>query len=299
MTTKNPNIRLGGYSSIFGVNESKRIIIVSLDELHQHPGLHVSVAHDSYLDELTESIKKNGLFEDIRAFPDPKGGYWIISGRHRCEAAKQAGLQEVSVILDDTMTLEEAEIAITDCNLRHKLSIMERAWTYRIKKEAESRQGYRSDIHGKIEQTTRPSEGERTIQRFIRLTYLVPELQEIAGKGRLSVRAGAALSYLSEGFQHLTAKKIEEAGTVPNMNIAEQWKKMYARGTLTTEILVNWFSSNYQGQGPYKVSLSYDKFSEFIPKKFTKEETEELICRLLKEWSNDRHKGEGEKNHHG
>lgn len=146
---------LGGVNKVFREQQeaagSKRIVSIPLDQLHQHPQLNVSVQDDAYLQELTESIKKNGILEEIRAFPDPDGGYWIISGRHRAAAAKLAGFEEVDCILDDDMSQETAEIAITDSNLRHDLSVMEKAWTYRIKRDAESRQGYRSDLHGKRE----------------------------------------------------------------------------------------------------------------------------------------------------
>lgn len=283
-----PDIKLKGYNALFGVDDSRRIVTLPLKDLHQHPGLHVTVAQDGYLDELTASIKKNGLFEEVRAFPDPEGGYWIISGRHRCEAARKAGLQEVPAILDDSMTREEAEIAITDCNLRHKLGIMEKAWTYRIKREAESRQGYRSDLHGQREQREKPTESERNIQRYIRLTYLVPALRariESLGASKLPVRTGAALSYLSDELQEMVALKITETGKIPDMKTAESWKRLFLGGNLSERYLWEWFALSPQKEPSYSISLSAKQLAPYLPKSYTKQEADQLILQLLKDWS--------------
>lgn len=288
MATKFPEMKLSGYGSLFGIHDEKRIVNIPIGELHQHPGLHIAVARDAYLDELADSIKKNGIFEEVRAFPDPDGGYWIISGRHRCEAAKLAGLKEVPVILDDSMTREAAEIAITDCNLRHELSIMEKAWTYRIKREAENRQGARTDLHGKPERQDKPTESERTIQRYIRLTYLIDPLQQMVGKkgaNALKVRTGEALSYLPEDLQQTIAWKIMETGIVPDMRSAKNWRGMYDNGALTKEYLVEWFSLDQESSPSFTLSLSSRKLSDYLPESCSSEDAEQLIISLLKDWA--------------
>lgn len=283
-----PDIKLSSFNSLFGADTTKRIVTLPLSELHQHPKLGVQVQDGPYLDELAESIRKNGLLEDVRAFPDPEGGYWIISGRHRCEAAKRAGLAEVSVILDDAMTQETAEIAITDSNLRHKLGVMEKAWTYRIKREAETRQGFRSDLHGKKQEKSTDSESERTIQRYIRLTYLVPYLRvrtESLGKDKLPIRTGAALSYLPEKMQLFVADQIQKTGNLPDMNTAEMWKEQSDLGILTEQMITDHLSQNEQKKATYSLSLSHKKIAEFLPKEYTKTDAEELMLSLLREWS--------------
>lgn len=293
---KVPEMKLGGYNSLFGVSDTRRIITVPLSELHQHPGLHVAVAQDAYLDELTESIKKNGLFEEVRAFPDPDGGYWIISGRHRCEAAKRAGLKEVSVILDDSMTKEAAEIAITDCNLRHELSIMEKAWTYRIKREAESRQGARTDLHGKVDDAPRAKEtdSERTIQRYIRLTYLYPGLRALMdqkAKKKLSLRAGAALSYLSEDKQELVKDMILKYGFVPSQEYAEGWRDRERIHQLTKEDIRAGFkmlANQKRAKKAKKVSVNYVSIAPYLPDDFSSKQVQNLIVELLQEWAEER-----------
>lgn len=268
-----------GVSNVFRHEEeieTKRIVRLSLSELHQHPKLHVSVAEDSYLAELTESVKANGVLEEIRVFPDPEGGYWIISGRHRAAAAKRAGMTEVDCILDDNMTQETAEIAIVDSNLRHELSPMEQAWTLRMKHEAEVRDGRKTDR----------TESDATMFRYIRLTYLIQNLQdrtELMGKAQLKVRTGAALSYLPEELQEVVDDCIEITGKLPSMEIAEEWKRSIA--TLTAEEITAWFEQPAeQKKKPKKFTMPFDTVSQFVPDSFTQSDVENLVVQLLKEW---------------
>lgn len=271
---------LGGVGNVFRSEQesdvNKRIVRLPLSELHQHPQLHVTVPEDSYLTELTESIKANGILEDIRVFPDPLGGYWIISGRHRAAAAKLAGMTEVDCIIDDDMTQETAEIAITDANLRHELSPMERAQTLRIKHDAEVKQGRRSDR----------TESDRTMFRYIRLTYLINDLQdrtELTGKAQLKVRTGAALSYLSEELQWVVNEQIDQTGKLPTMEIAEDWKRN--ADTLTGEQVVAWFAAPAESKTKSKkISVPYETIARFVPANYTQSEVEALLVQLLMDW---------------
>ncbi len=289
---------LGGLDKIFrpagSGAENKHIVILPLAELHQHPQLGVQIRKDNDFDKLVNSIKQNGLLQAILAFPDPDGGYWIISGRHRCEAAKSLGWTEISVILDDTMTQETAEIAITDCNLQHELGVMEKAWTYRIKREAESRQGYRSDLHPEDEnlpttgrEVDAPMESERTIQRYIRLTYLVPELQALADRqdsASLKVRTGAALSYLSASLQHDIACWIKDYGKTPDMKTAEEWKLLWEN--ISSDDVLLWFQQEDKPkEKSVSVSLPYSEIAGAIPAGYGKKEITELVQALLKDWA--------------
>lgn len=291
--TRKPEFKLSGYDSLFRLDSSKRIVTLPLSDLHQHPQLGVQIRKDGNFDKLVKSIKQNGLLQAILAFPDPDGGYWIISGRHRCEAVRSLGWAEIPAILDDTMTQETAEIAITDCNLQHTLGTMEKAWTYRIKREAESRQGFRSDLHPegkKIQasgQEVGGKESERTIQRYIRLTYLVPELQQMADrqdKTALKVRTGAALSYLSESIQKRIAIWIKSYDKIPDMKIAEEWKLL--EEDLTEGDVLLWFQQEDKPKGKtVSVSLSYAEVAGAIPAGYGKKQIDSLVRDLLTEWA--------------
>lgn len=291
--TKGLDFSLGGVGKVFREQQqaagSKRIVTIPLAQLHQHPQLNVSVQDDAYLKELTESIKKNGILEEIRAFPDPDGGYWIISGRHRAAAAKLAGYTEVDCILDDEMTQETAEIAITDSNLRHDLTVMEKAWTYRIKHDAESRQGYRSDLHGKREKE-KGEESERTITRYIRLTYLIPALAdrtELQGAYQLKIRTGEALSFLSKDLQNVVEDCICRTGRLPDAKTADKWKLICEN--LSEEDICLWFDElehkDKVKNKSLKVSLPYLRVSQSIPAGYGKRQISELIEDLLAEWA--------------
>lgn len=287
--TKKLDYSLGGVNKVFREQQeaagSKRIVSIPLDQLHQHPQLNVSVQDDAYLKELTESIKKNGILEEIRAFPDPDGGYWIISGRHRAAAAKLAGFEEVDCILDDDMTQETAEIAITDSNLRHDLSVMEKAWTYRIKRDAESRQGYRSDLHGKREKD-KTEESERTITRYIRLTYLIPALAErteLQGKYQLKIRTGEALSFLSEELQREVEHCICQSGKLPDQKTAEEWKKLCE--TLSKDDIARWFYEIKPTKVSASISIHVSDLAGVIPAGYGKKQIAELVHNLLTEWA--------------
>lgn len=269
-----------GVSNVFRAekeSETKRIIRLPIAELHQHPQLHVAVAEDSYLDELTESVKKNGILEEPRVFPDPAGGYWIISGRHRVAAAKRAEMDELDCIIDDNMTKETAEIAITDSNLRHELSPMEKAWTLRIKHEAE--------VKKESDKADR-AESDATMFRYIRLTYLIQDLQdrtELKGKAQLKVRTGAALSYLSEDLQHVVNDCIENTGKLPDMTTAEDWSRQ--KDTITAAAITAWFEKKPPAKKkPKKFSMPFETVSAFVPEEYSQGEIENLVVQLLKEW---------------
>lgn len=287
-----PEIKLGGYQSLFQSpvqTGGKRMVLLPLTQLHQHSRLHVEVREDAYLQELTESIRSHGILEDVRVISDSAGGYIIVSGRHRCRAAELAGLQEVSTIIDDTMTMEQAEIAISDCNLRHELSVMEKAWTYRIKREAENRQGMRSDLHGVTEKDL-SAESERTMQRYIRLTYLIPELQQLTeqkGAKRLPVRSGAALSYLPQELQQLFYELLgnEAGGKPPSLADIEFLKVKNDKGMLQEADIHTLFQPKSPTALKSKISLSPDKLRQWIPAYYSAEQTEELILSLLREWA--------------
>lgn len=287
---------LGGVSKVFGEQQeadgSRRIITVPIAELHQHPRLQVEVVQDSYLDELVESIKHNGILEELRIFPDAdNGGYWIVSGRHRVKAAQLAGYDEINCIIDDNMTIETAEIAITDSNLRHELGIMEKAWTLRIKREAEKKQGYRSDLHG--EQDSEIKESEGTVRRYIRLTYLIKDLQEMTeldGKKQLKIRTGAELSYLPEDLQQTVADCIDDFGRMPDAATAENWKLM--RESLTADDIRFWFEETEKPQKkPVKITLKPAQIAKYVPPEYTTAEVNELVIGLLSEWAKKQKEG--------
>lgn len=294
--TKTLDFSLGGVSKVFREQQeaggSRRIITVPIAELHQHPRLQVEVLYDNYLDELVESIKHNGILEEPRVFPDPdNGGYWLVSGRHRVKAATLAGYTEIDCIVDDSMTVETAEIAITDSNLRHELTVLEKAWTLRIKREAEKRQGYRSDLHG--EQQSEIKESEGTVRRYIRLTYLIPDLQdmtELEGKQQLKIRTGAELSYLPEDLQQVVADCIGQYGKMPDAATAEEWRlECEDIETLTEENIRSWFENSCKPKKkPVKISLKPAQIAQFVPPEYTTAEVNELVLRLLRQWARER-----------
>lgn len=218
-----------------------QILSIPLNELHQHPQMEVSILVDDYLQKLVKDIRKNGIANRITVFPDPDGGYWIISGYHLVEAAKLAGYTEADCILNRSMTKEIAEKTIAAALCTKESSITREAFALRKKWEAESHQGYRSDLHGDIGRSRVEILSERTRQRYIRLTYLIPFLRDQVDNRWLRIRTGEALSYLSESMQQVVAENIKKYNLVPTMKIAEEWKALSKKGSLLEAQILDYF----------------------------------------------------------
>lgn len=224
----------------------QKLDVTKLKEFENHP---YKVKHDDEMELLIDSIKEHGILSPIIARPLENGEYEIISGHRRLFASKRAGLTEVPALVVE-MDRDNAAIALVDSNLhRDNISPSEKAFAYKLKMEAMSRQGYRSDLtSGQLvpksdDNRTMSVIGEdagesyKTVQRYIRLTYLIPELLELVDEGRIALTPAVELSYLTEEQQYSLLGTIEIEDRTPSLSQAVRFKKLSQAGQLTDELI--------------------------------------------------------------
>ena len=256
MPKRGANISLSSYDDIFETDESRadaqlervqKIPISELVPFKDHP---FKVVDDEAMLRTTESIAQYGVLTPLIARPLEDGTYEIISGHRRAHAAEAAGLTEVPVIVRD-MDDDAATVLMVDSNLqREHILPSERAFAYKMKLEAVKRQGERTDLTadgtsrqvvGKLEaadvlgQTT--GESGRQIQRFIRLTYLIPELLDLIDEKKISFNPAVELSYLKPTEQEMFLSVMEWSQNAPSLSQAQRLKKLSQEGKLTPNVM--------------------------------------------------------------
>jgi len=269
-----------------------KIQIINLGELHSFPENPFRVREDEDFDELVLSIKENGLISPLVVRPHEDGGYEIISGHRRRLACEKAGLTEVPVLIY-ALDRDSAAIALVDSNL-HRENILpsEKAFAYKMKLEALSRQGKRTDLtscqvgtkfrsDAEIAETV--SDSARQVQRYIRLTHLVPKLLDLVDDKRIAFTPAVELSYLTEQEQYTLLDTIESEDCTPSLSQAQRMKKLSQLGRLTADVIYSIMSEDKPNQRE-KIKLPAERVREFFPKSYTTQQMEYTIIKLLEQW---------------
>lgn len=243
----------------------QNISIKEIQPFRNHP---FTVTDNEDMAKIVESIGKVGTITPLLARPLPDGGYELISGHRRLEACRKLGLEIIPVIVRD-MTDDEAVIAMVDANLqREHILPSEKAFAYKMKLEAIKHQGVASrQVVGKRESAddVSVSESGRTIQRYIRLTKLIPQLLKMVDEERIAFSIGVELSYLTEYEQRDLLEAIELEDKTPSLSQAIQMKKLSQSGRLDSEIIEKIISQDKPNQRE-KISFQYDELSKYFPK---------------------------------
>ena len=241
------------------------ITIKEIQPFRNHP---FTVADNEDMAKIVESIGKVGTITPLLARPLPDGGYELISGHRRLEACRKLGLENIPVIVRE-MTDDEAVIAMVDANLqREHILPSEKAFAYKMKLEAIKHQGVISrQVVGKRESAddVSSSESGRTVQRYIRLTKLIPPLLKMVDEERIAFSVGVELSYLYEYEQQDLLEAIELEDKTPSLSQAIQMKKLSQSGRLDSEIIERIISEDKPNQRE-KISFQYDELSKYFPK---------------------------------
>ena len=255
----------------------ERVQAVSLDSIHPFQGHPFKVREDADMEALKESIRTSGVITPAVVRPLPEGGYEMVSGHRRLAACRVLGLEKMPVIVremdDDTATL-----MMVDANRqREKILPSERAFAYRMRMEALLQRGHY--VRAMEEET-----GERfkQVQRYIRLTYLIPGLLELVDEDRMGIIPGVELSYLSEEEQGYVLQAIETEGMIPSVAQAKEMRACAARGELDLEKPLDIL---YAGKGKQRerLILSMDRFAEYFPIDATPREIEDELVSLLRQ----------------
>ena len=265
------------------VGEDK-VVRLPLSVMHEFKGHPFRVLDDAKMAETVESIEKYGVLMPgiVRPDADAPGTYEIVAGHRRRRASQLAGLSDMPVIVKN-LSDDEATVIMVDSNIqREDLLPSERAWAYRMKYEALKRMGVSES--GTRNDTVLANEfgkSRNTIQRYIRLTYLVPELLEMVDQNALPETVGYDLSFLKEKEQRMLLHIIQSRKCVPNGAQAKKLHEYSKSGELTAivmELLME------QKEDLSKVSLKGREIRKFFPETYTGKQIEEIIYKLLEEW---------------
>ena len=293
------NVSLKGADDIFSTEESRQeqqreqvqqIPIGELFPFKNHP---FKVLDDESMQRTVESVEQYGVLSPLIARPRPEGGYEIISGHRRQHAAQLAGLDALPVIVRQ-MDDDAAVLLMVDSNLqRENILPSERAFAYKMKLEAIKNQGARSDLtSGQIVQKSKLSiervaedagEGYKTVQRFIRLTNLIPELLDMVDEKKIAFNPAVELSYLDESQQRAFLGAMDGTQNAPSVSQAQQLKKMAQCGEFTYEKAFDILGQEKKSEQD-TVTIKNDILRKYFPRSYTPRQMEEKIIQLLDAW---------------
>ena len=293
------NVSLKGADDIFSTEESRQeqqreqvqqIPIGELFPFKNHP---FKVLDDESMQRTVESVEQYGVLSPLIARPRPEGGYEIISGHRRQHAAQLAGLDTLPVIVRN-MDDNAAVLLMVDSNLqRENILPSERAFAYKMKLEAIKNQGARSDLtSGQIVQKSKLSiervaedagEGYKTVQRFIRLTNLVPELLDMVDEKKIAFNPAVELSYLDESQQRDFLEAMNDTQNAPSLSQAQRLKKLAQEGHFSYDVAFAVMGEEKKDELD-KVVIKNETLRKYFPRSYTPKQMEDTIIKLLDQW---------------
>ena len=304
MPKRNANISLSSYDDIFSTEESRaeakqeRVQEIPLSELHPFEGHPFRVVDDEDMMKTVESVREYGVLTPAIVRPDPYGGYEIISGHRRHHASELAGKETMPAIVRD-MDDDAAIILMVDSNLQRETILpSERAFAYKMKLDAIKHQGARSDLTsrqvvGKPEMADvvgeQAGESGRQVQRYIRLTELIPELLDMVDAGQIKFNPAVELSHLAKQEQQDFLSAMDFAQTTPSLSQAQRIKKMSQDGECTLDAMCE-VMNEVKKDTLDKVSFKTDSLRKYFPKSYTPKQMEDTIIRLLEQYQKKREK---------
>ena len=289
---------LKGADDIFSTEESRQeqqreqvqqIPIGELFPFKNHP---FKVLDDESMQRTVESVEQYGVLSPLIARPRAEGGYEIISGHRRQHAAQLAGLDALPVIVRQ-MDDDAAVLLMVDSNLqRENILPSERAFAYKMKLEALKNQGARSDLTScqvgtkfRADESLAEDSGEsaRNVQRFIRLTNLIPELLDMVDEKRIAFNPAVELSYLDESQQRDFLEAMEDTQNAPSLSQAQQLKKMAQQGEFSYEKAFDVMGQEKKSEKD-TVTIKNETLRKYFPRSYTPKQMEEKIIQLLDAW---------------
>ena len=284
----------------------KNIEMIQLDRLKPFENHPYKVVENEEMNNLTQSINENGILSPIIVRPIENGEYEIISGHRRLFAGKQAGLTKIPAMVCE-MDRDTAAVTLVDSNL-HRENILpsEKAYAYKLKAEALSHQGKRTDLtSGQFvpksdDNRTSAEIGEpygesyKTVQRYIRLTNLHPKLLEYVDEGRIAFTPAFELSYLNDIEQQDLIEIIESEDCTPSLSQAVRMKKLSQQGLLTDDKILEIMSEEKANQKE-RIKIPTERVRKFFPKSYSNTQIEEVIIKLCEAHYKRKHRDEPER----
>lgn len=297
MAENKKSIKLASLDDLFSTEESRTeadkeriqdIPIAEIDDFPNHP-FHVDI--DDAMREMAESVKRFGVLSPAVARQKEDGRYELISGHRRKKACELAGIEKMPVIVRN-MGRDEAIIFMVDSNLqRERLLPSEKAFSYKMKLDAMKRQGARMDLTSvpmgqKLGKTSREilagasPDSNTQIQRYIRLTELIPDLLQMVDEGKIAFRPAVELSYLTKEEQISLYEAMESEDCTPSLAQAIKIKKFSQEGRLNDDVILSILSEEKPNQREV-YRLPKDRIDKYFPKGTPSEKIEEIICKAL------------------
>ena len=295
MAENRKSIKLTSLDDLFSTEESRaeaekervqEIPIAEIDDFPDHP-FHVDI--DDAMREMAESVKRFGVLSPAVARQKEDGRYELISGHRRKKACELAGIDKMPVIVRN-MDRDEAIIFMVDSNLqRERLLPSEKAFSYKMRLEAMKRQGQRTDLtssplgtklRSDTELAQRAGESRNQIQRYIRLTELIPDLLQMVDDGKIAFRPAVELSYLTKEEQASLHEAMESEDCTPSLAQAIKIKKFSQEGRLNDDVILSILSEEKPNQREV-YRLPKERIDKYFPKGTPSEKIEEIICKAL------------------
>lgn len=292
------NIELKSVDDLFATEESRadaqreKVQNIPLGELHPFRNHPFKVKDDAAMQDTVDSVREHGVLVPAIARPDPSGGYELIAGHRRHHASELAGKETMPVIVRD-LDDDAATIIMVDSNLqREELLPSERAFAYKMKLEALKHQGARTDLTSSQVGTRlradeliaqQSGESRNQIQRFIRLTELIPNLLDMVDERKIAFNPAVELSYLKKEEQTLLIEAMDSEQATPSLSQAQRLKKFSQQKMLSFDVMRAVMSEEKKTDLD-RVTLKNETLRRYFPKSYTPKQMEDTIIKLLEGW---------------
>ena len=292
------NIELKSVDDLFATEEIRedaqreKVQNISLGELHPFKNHPFKVKDDAAMQDTVDSVREYGVLVPAIARPDPSGGYELIAGHRRHHASELAGKETMPVIIRD-LDDDAATIIMVDSNLqREELLPSERAFAYKMKLEALKHQGARTDLtsvqfgqklSARDQVAIAAGESAIQIQRFIRLTELIPELLDMVDERKIALNPAVELSHLKKEEQTLLLEAMDSEQATPSLSQAQRLKKFSQQKMLSLDVMRAVMSEEKKTDLD-RVTLKNETLRRYFPKSYTPKQMEDTIIKLLEGW---------------
>lgn len=302
------SIKLATVDDLFSTDESRadaqreKVMDIPLSEISDFPDHPFKVKADEAMLEMADSVKQYGVLVPGLVRPKANGGYEMVAGHRRKKASELAGMETMPCIvreLDD----DQATIIMVDSNLqREHIAPSEKAFAYKMKLEAMKRQAGRPSKENVSQVGTQKrsdelladqvGESRNQIQRYIRLTHLIPSILEMVDEKRIAFNPAVELSYLAEKEQQDLYETIQSEDCTPSLSQALRMKKLSQGGRLNMDVIFSILTEEKPNQRE-KMHIQRERIDRFFPKNFTEKQKEDLIVQLLESWYRKRQREHG------
>ena len=304
MKSSAKKVELASVDDLFSTEESRadaqreRVMEIPLSELHPFKNHPFKVKDDDAMMETADSVRQYGVLVPAIARPDPEGGYELVAGHRRHRASELAEKETMPVIVRD-LDDDAATIIMVDSNLqRESLLPSERAFAYRMKLEAMNHQGKRADLTcGQVGHKSRDliaaeaGDSARNVQRFIRLTNLIPELLDLVDQKKISFNPAVELSYLTAAEQRDFLEAMQDTQNAPSLSQAQRIKKLSQEGKCTYDAIFDIMGEEKKGEMD-RVTIKNEVLRKYFPRSYTPKQMQDTIIKLLEQWQKKRQRSQ-------